>query len=335
MTRAERTRVNRLAACVGACLVVALALALPSCGREGVGEVAQPAIAATYEAAGGRLELTLDRSSLTTAQSALLTLAVVAGEGDTVSFPDSEDGFGEFAVVSDEAVSERLLDGGRLEHIRAYVLQPFLPGEYELPPLTVTLNGSETISSEALTVAVESALQNPESADLLDIAAPVDMPVPWWWWALAALLLAVAVGAALWLWKRRRDKLKAPRAVPPHEIALRALDALLSDGLLASGAVEQFYLRLSDIVRHYIEDQFSLRAPEQTTEEFLAAMSRGPQIRRDHQTLLRDFLQRADMVKFAKFVPAADETGSAAEAARRFIEQSVPTEVLSVENKAR
>ena len=309
-------------------MVVAVALAWASCGGEDVDD-SLPAIAKSYETAGARLELTLDRSSLSTAESAVLRLAVEADEGATVAFPDSEDGFGEFAVVSDQAVSERLLDGGRVERIREYVLQPFLPGDYELPPLTVTLDGSESISSEALTVPVQSVLEDPESADLLDIAEPVDVPLPWWWWALAILLLALAAGAALWWWKRRKERLSVPRVVPPHEVALAALDGLLSEGLLASGAVELFYLRLSDIVRHYIEDQFALHAPEQTTEEFLASMSNGPQIRRDHQPLLREFLQRADMVKFAKFVPAADETGGAVDAARLFIKQTVPTEVLS------
>ena len=331
MTPAGRTPGHRRAAWIGACLALALASAWSSCANGDGTQDLEPAIAETYEAAGGRLELTLDRSSLTTAESAVLRLAVEADEGAAVDFPDSEGGFGEFAVVRDEEVSERLLDGGRVEHVREYVLQPFLPGEYELPPLTVTLNGSDSISSEALTIPVESVLQDPETADLLDIAEPLDMPAPWWWWALGTLLLAVAAGAAWWWWKRRKEKLSTPRVVPPHEIALTALDALLSEGLLAGGAVELFYLRLSDIVRHYIEDQFSLRAPEQTTEEFLAEMSRGPHIRRDHQTLLRDFLHRADMVKFAKFVPAAEETGGAVEAARLFIEQSVPTPVLSAE----
>ena len=329
MTPARRLPFHRRTTWTGACLAVALAWS--SCAGGGGTEGLEPAIAETYQAAGGRLELTLDRSSLTTAESAVLRLAVEADEGATVAFPDSEAGFGEFAVVRDEEVSERLLDGGRVERVREYVLQPFLPGEYELPPLTVTLNDSDSISSEALTIPVESVLPDPETADLLDIAEPLDMPAPWWWWALGALLLAVAAGGAWWWWKRRKEKLSAPRVVPPHEIALTALDALLSEGLLAGGAVELFYLRLSDILRHYIEDQFSLRAPEQTTEEFLAAMSRGPHIRRDHQTLLRDFLQRADMVKFAKFVPAAEETGGAVEAARLFIEQSVPTAVLSAE----
>lgn len=334
MTHPRRIPSNMAARWVGACIVVAAALAGTSCGSESAQD-SQPAIAKTYETSGGRLELTLDRSSLTTAESARLKLAVAAVEGVSVAFPDSEDGFGEFAVVSDEAVSERLLDGGRVERIREYVLQPFLPGDYELPALTVTLDGSESISSEAITIIVESVLQDPETADLLDIAEPVDVPVPWWWWVLGALLLALAVGAALWLWKRRKQRLATPRVVPPHEIALKALDALLSEDLLVRGSVELFYLRLSDIVRHYIEDQFSLRAPEQTTEEFLAAMSHGPQIRRDHQTLLREFLQRADMVKFAKFVPAADETGGAVGAARQFIEQTVPTEVLSAEQGSR
>ena len=334
MTRARRIPLNMAARWVGACIGVAAALAGASCGSESAQDL-QPAIAETYETSVGRLEVTLDRSSFTTAESARLRLAVAADEGVVVAFPDSEDGFGEFAVVSDEAVSERLLDGGRVERVREYVLQPFLPGDYELPALTVTLDGAESISSEAFTIIVESVLQDPEAAELLDIAEPVDVPVPWWWWALGALLLALAVGAALWWWKRRKEKLAAPQVVPPHEIALKALDALLSEDLLAGGSVELFYLRLSDIVRHYIEDQFSLRAPEQTTEEFLAAMSHGPQIRRDHQTLLREFLQRADMVKFAKFVPAAAETGGAVDAARQFIEQTVPTEVLSAEPGSR
>lgn len=329
MTPGRRLPGHRRATWVGACLAVALAWL--SCAGGGGTEDLEPAIAETYEAAGGRLELTLDRSSLSTAESAVLRLAVEADEGATVAFPDSDGGFGEFAVVRDEEVSERLLDGGRVQRVREYVLQPFLPGEYELPPLTVTLNDSDSISSEALTIPVESVLPDPETADLRDIAEPLDMPAPWWWWAVGTLLLAVAAGAAWWWWKRRKEKLSVPRVVPPHEIALTALDALLSEGLLAGGAVELFYLRLSDIVRHYIEDQFSLRAPEQTTEEFLAEMSRGPHIRRDHQTLLRDFLYRADMVKFAKFVPAAEETGGAVEAARLFIEQSVPTAVLSAE----
>ncbi len=334
MMPARKTARNRPASRAAACLLASLALAWLACSTGGP-EDSRPAIANTYEAAGGRLELALDRSSLTTAESAVLRLTVEAGEGDSVEFPDSEDGFGEFAVVSDEAVSERLLDGGRVERVREYVLQPFLPGDYELPRLTVTLNGSETISSEALTIPVASVLPDPESAELLDITAPVDVPLPWWWWALGALLLAILAGAVLWWWKRRRDKLAAPPAVLPHETALAALDTLLAEGLLARGAVGLFYSRLSDIVRHYIEKQFSLRAPEQTTEEFLAAMLHGPHIGRNHQALLRDFLQEADMVKFAKLVPAADETSGTVEAARTFIEQTVPPPVQAGAPQAR
>ena len=40
----------------------------------------------------------------------------------------------------------------------------------------------------------------------------------------------------------------------------------------ARGLVKEFYLRLTGIVRQYVEDTTGIRAPEQTTEEFLRDM---------------------------------------------------------------
>ncbi len=274
------------------------------------------------------MELALDRESLTTADSALLRLEVECSEADDVGFPDSQDGFGQFAVIREDALPVRLLDDGRVVRGREYVLQPFLPGEYQVPALEVTLNASSRVSTEPVEVAVESVLDDPQAAELLDITQPVDVPVPWWWWVAIGLALVAAMAGLAWWWKRRKSARSVPRHVPAHEAALAALEALLAEGLLARGAFKPFYLRLSDIVRRYVEERFGLRAPEQTTEEFLAAMSAAPVIRGDHQALLRGFLKQADMVKFAEFVPDADEVGGAIEAAKLFIQQTVPDELL-------
>ena len=72
MTPASRLPGHRRATWIGAFLAVALAWL--SCAGGGGTEDLEPAIAETYEAAGGRLELTLDRSSLSTAESAVLRL---------------------------------------------------------------------------------------------------------------------------------------------------------------------------------------------------------------------------------------------------------------------
>ena len=315
------------------CVVLALMLAAvtQSCGTAGPGESElPPAITQSHEMGDLRLELTLDKAALTTVQSALLRLQIECSEGDSIDFPSLNDGLGEFAVTQVRTLPTRLLEGGRVVHGREYELQPFLPGEYEVPALTVVSNRAGEISTDSLKVSVESVLEDPQSAELRDIADPVDMPVPWWWWVLAAFVTCTALAALGWWWHRRRQARSVPRTVTAHEAALAKLDALLAEDLLADGYLKLFYLRLSDIVRHYIEDRFGLRAPEQTTDEFLVALANAPQIRGDHQQLLRRFLRQADMVKFAKFKPGADETGGAVEAARRFIEQTVPEDPVAL-----
>ncbi len=63
--------------------------------------------------------------------------------------------------------------------------------------------------------------------------------------------------------------------------------------------IESFFVAISAIVRRYLEDRFDLRAPELTTEEFLALAGSASSLSHDHQHLLRDFLRQADLVKFA------------------------------------
>jgi len=86
--------------------------------------------------------------------------------------------------------------------------------------------------------------------------------------------------------------------------------------------VEEFYTRLSDIVRQYLEGQMGLRAPERTTEEFLYEVSLDQSLSSDHRKLLGAFLQEADLVKFAKFQPGAEERMRALEAAEKFVQES-------------
>ncbi len=151
--------------------------------------------------------------------------------------------------------------------------------------------------------------------DIRDIKGFVPVPHPWWglWVVLA---LAVAGVVAWWWWKRRKPVLAGETPVPlsPLEVALAALERLRQD----NPPVEEFYTRLSDIVRHYIEDRFGLRAPEQTTEEFLATATLPAQ----HMTLLGAFLQEADLVKFARHRPGKEDMERAFVAAETFIRRS-------------
>ena len=82
------------------------------------------------------------------------------------------------------------------------------------------------------------------------------------------------------------------------------------------------FVDLSGIVRRYLEDRFELRSPELTTEEFLDVVRESPDLGREHQRLLGEFLERADLVKFAHFVPDAGQIEDSIAAARRFLDDT-------------
>lgn len=308
-------------------LAATVVLLLCWCGPGAVdpGDVAFE-VESTTEGEDARVVVSLERAALTTAETTLLRIEVQTAETAEVGFPEVSEGIGDFAVLSERSLPDRLLESGRVVLGRDYVLQPFLPGTFELSVPEITLGPSRKIAPEPVTVTVESVLEDPEAAELEDIAPPLDIPVPWWWWVLGGVAAAlVAVAAVLW-WRRRKRASQWTPPVPPHERALAALQDLVEEDLPGQGRFKAFYLRLSDIVRHYLEERFGLRAPEQTTEEFLSAMVSAPVIAHGHHKLLRSFLEQADMVKFAKFVPSVEQAGLAVDAATRFVRQTVPRE---------
>src|SRR4051812_29581899 len=103
--------------------------------------------------------------------------------------------------------------------------------------------------------------------DIRPIKPPVFVPNPWSWvfWT-AGILLAlsvIATGIIIWLAMRNRRDIAVP--VPPHVRARQRLEAALQ----LIGDPRAFCIAVSDAVRAYLEERFSLRAPERTTEEFL------------------------------------------------------------------
>ena len=148
--------------------------------------------------------------------------------------------------------------------------------------------------------------------DIRDIKGLVPVPHSWWW-----LLPVIVLGViAWWLWRLKKPTVATETVPPPTplEVALAALEQLRARSL----PVELFYTRLSDIVRHYIEGQFGLRAPERTTEEFLAEST----LPGASMALLSTFLQESDLVKFARLRPGRDDMERAFDAAEKFVRET-------------
>lgn len=238
------------------------------------------------------------------------------------------------SVLSRDRTEQRI-GKGRMRTTLRYDLQAFTTGTYTAMVGRVSLpdTGSGAVTSEVAGAVfrvdsiVAAAGKDPVTEPWRELPTPGRGPgrrVPRLLWALPLVaLVALAVGR----WSRRWGRLKPPEepvALAPHEIALRELEELRGEDWLARGERETFVVRLSGIVRRYLEGRFELKAPELTTEEFIREASLSSRLSAEHQRLTQSFLEQSDLVKFARWQPDPAVLLEAFSAAERLVRETVP-----------
>ena len=161
--------------------------------------------------------------------------------------------------------------------------------------------------------------------DIRDVKPPVDLPDLWW--LLVCLLVLGAVAAGIYLFLRYKKLPRAPLKpqVPPlpsWEKAYQQLEALRRENLLDKGLFKDFFTRVADIARHYMEDRFNIHAPHMTTEEFLYYLGISGHLNETQKIALKEFLNSCDMVKFAKYAPTIKEAWTNFDLAKRLVDDT-------------
>jgi hypothetical protein len=221
--------------------------------------------------------------------------------------------------------------GDREIRRQVYILEPVQTGIQHIEPITVAFTDRRpqgdgkrhTVQTESLAVEVTSMLQAdvPSLDQLKPMAGPVELPHPpthgLTWLAGGSLAAVFAVAVCWWLWRRRRKDLPE-KTLSPQELAYLELDALLQENVSATD-VKLFYVRLTGIVRRFIERTTGVHAPEQTTEEFLREIGRGQLFQEGERARLKSFLESADLVKFAAQEPTAADVEQTFQRAQAFL----------------
>lgn len=283
-----------------------------------------------------RAVVNLTPSEPTLSDVLTMTLTVTAPAEFQVTLPEFQSAFPELVVRDFREPLPSFVDQNQVL-IQIYELEPTAAGELNIPPFTIrhkepgvaptatadSLAGTgETLRTNPLTFTVQTVIDiNSLSLDQLKPAAPPILPpkpedpFPWLQWVVGCISVATVV--AVWLVRRNRCLTVVPR--PPSDVAAEELELLLADQD-ARNDLPEFYVRLTGIVRRYIEAETGVNAAEQTTEEFLREIQNRQLFTGAADQQLQDFLQSADLIKFAGQTPDSAAIDDSVKMARRFIQ---------------
>jgi len=276
------------------------------------------------------VHIRVDKAKATIADTILLELEATVEPGYEVKMPKVDKVLENFGIVDWDNLGNKLDENNNVLYRYRYRLEPFLSGTFTLPAFTFDfydVNNPEDnkyeLTTEPIDIEVASLLGGQRAelkiANIEGVVNIAAKPSYWWIWLFCAA--GIIAGVIFWVNRQRHQARELVRIFKPaHEIAYERLRTLIEQDLVKKGKIKEFYERISDILRHYIEHRFNLRAPERTTEEFLDELTSANVLGKPDQQRLREFLQHCDLVKFAKYTPTTEQVQKTFDLVKNFIE---------------
>lgn len=288
-------------------------------------------LAFTAAAAPARITASVDSTVIEMGSLATVTLNVSdpAHAGAVVDLPEAGTDLDAFDISAIEADTT---PGGYTYNIR---IQAWYPGLLTLTPFRYAI-GHDTVSSDIVTIKV-LPVEMDSTQQLNPMEGVVNPPRKWYdyipdWmpWALLGLLGLALVGVAIWLYimyKRTGTVLlHRPKPIDPYAEAMAALQSLRQRRLAESGKEKEYYTTLIDILRLYLDRRFGINAMEMSSTQIVDSLRSNPETRND-QPRIKQILQLADIVKFAKVRPMPDDNIKSFNIVEQFVESTKPVPV--------
>ncbi len=240
-------------------------------------------------------------------------------------------------ILEDLPVDTVRVDGRRITIAKEWKLTSFQAGTQwikKIPVLWADKNIMDTVYArpDSIILQIGTFEIDTTTMTIYDIKLPMAAELRFGEFSgylFGGLLLAAMIWAGIWMLLRmRREKtgLWKRRYEPPHLAAIRALEALHHQKLWQNNKHKQYYTLLADIVRTYIEGHFGVSAMEMTTDELLQAM-REVELEEKNRAQLASLLGTADLAKFAKYTPPAEDNEACYDDAYYFVEDTKPAVV--------
>ena len=208
-----------------------------------------------------------------------------------------------------------LNDGKRYSITQEYTVTSFDTTLYVIPPFEVRVDSTSYFSQE-LALAVYTFPV--DTANVESFFGPKDIwQVPLEWQDVKhsvyySILLVLFVAALVWVIIAYRNNkpiiriIKIKPKMPAHIVAVNELNRIKNESdWRTSGNYKEFYVAITDALRHYLNERFGFNATEMTSDEILDNLKQH--IDKDAVKELREILATADLAKFAKYKPMMNE----------------------------
>jgi hypothetical protein len=269
------------------------------------------------------VEVKIEPIEMMIGEQAQVTVTVQAPEGAKVEMPTFQPR--QQIVAGVEVIATQRTDDRTL----LLTLTSFDGNLYYLPPFKVKVNG-KTVESKSLALKVVEVEVDTTKLDKFFGPKDVqDNPFQWSDWKLSfwlSILILVLWAVAYYLYLRLRDnkpiiaRIKIVKRLLPHQKAMKEIEQIKADKMVASEDQKEYYTKLTDTLRKYIEERYGFSAMEMTSSEIIARLTSSG----DQQSLdeLRRLFMTADLVKFAKYSTMINENDANLVNAIDFINQT-------------
>ena len=277
------------------------------------------------------VEARIDSIEMFIGQQVHVTLTVTAPAGAKIAFPPYQR---TQEVTPGVEVVETRQQG---DNVQVLTLTSFDEQLYYLPPFPVLVNG-DTVKSKSLALKVMGI--EVDTTHLEKFFGPKDVqdnPFMWSDWAplfWLSVLMLVLMAVAYYLYLRLRDNkpiityVRVVKKLLPHQKAMKEIEQIKADRMTTSEDQKEYYTKLTDTIRRYIEERYGFSAMEMTSSEIIdRLMKQGDQKALNELT---ELFQTADLVKFAKYSTLVNENDKNLVSAVEFINSTkaehLPTE---------
>lgn len=231
---------------------------------------------------------------------------IVEGSKKEVIFPKLD------SLQNLEVVKSFPIDSLKNKLEKKYLLTGFDSGQYAIPQQKIRINHKKYLT-DSLVINVATVKVDTTKQKMYPIKAIKSEPktiedyVYQLWWIPVILLIALAV-ALYFILRKKKTKIVFKKQIPPMQEAIQRLQKLDKTDYLKENELKKYYTELTDIIRTYIEKDIHIPALESTTNELMETItdinkSSNLQISKETLQKLKNILQSADLVKFAKSKP--------------------------------